>query len=953
MPFGENIKQQLLTAIGLEEEPLDQAPASTTPITDQAAEATPAPMESLSLRDSALQALEQESPFGGAAVTGGVDVSGISPDMGQALPSELESRIGRAESARERREERIQRSMARPGIPLDRFSGVQDLGFRAGLNMLQDPKAKLNYLTNWMENQGVSPVENPPRYVDGNFIVSRKDPETGGIKDVVVDEPGFSTADIADLVNEAIPLIVGGIAERKVLPKFMTSVTGRLLKGGAGVGVGRFGQTTIAREALGVERDPLTDIKSAAIEAGADVAGGLALSKIVNVANFAMAPNRKLARTPEFQKFQESMQRLESELGIPITATPGQLLGSENLLVLENFASTQYGGEVLRQVRDDALKLRALVGKELTNYPNKGNVNLANLDPGSDILKKMWDDISTTQQAFSKASDDVIYAAADDFINTAAKETTSQSLGEADIVGRAIRNVLEASRTNFRNLNEANYSEADRILREAYTQLGEEEIRRALADDIASMGGFGQKPLSTKDLNLLNKLRDSVTKSMDDAYGKLPDGSAREALLKANEYYRDNVIRYQTPTIKKLFDTTPEGQIRMGDEDILAAISRNSSAYKELRQFITDDTMWNQVKRGILDDVLKQASSHGTPDLGDVYRSLKNMPPSIRKDLLGGSEAKVLSELRQLSGLNLGLPSRKIPYEVVLDWMQKPSSKTKDALIKANNAQTAFDNQFESDLQKRVIKRFQDPELLSTRKDSVSKLIDLATTEEAQWAAGVIGSGPMRDKLTQQTIEELFRRSNLEGKLNLVEAGIDFPTKNFINSSSLRDELLGKKEGVYKALLGDEGYQLMRDYLTFLSRGEVSKEKAGAAVGTLSRGSFINNMFRKIALNTYNYGKWKVISGLLASPTFRKWVLGRGFERLEAENMLPAMLVGGSIGADFVEYFAEEGDDLAYSLYDTAVESLAPNALAVPPDLIEPTEVPQTEQQPQPQPAQQ
>lgn len=103
---------------------------------------------------------------------------------------------------------------------------------------------------------------------------------------------------------------------------------------------------------------------------------------------------------------------------------------------------------------------------------------------------------------------------------------------------------------------------------------------------------------------------------MDDAYGKLPDGSARAALLKANDYYRDNVIRYQTPTIKKLFDTTPEGQIRMGDEDILAAISRNSSAYKELRQFITDDTMWNQVKRGILDDVLKQASSHGTPDLG-------------------------------------------------------------------------------------------------------------------------------------------------------------------------------------------------------------------------------------------------------------------------------------------------------------------------------------------------
>jgi hypothetical protein len=1010
MPFGENIKQQLLTTIGLEEEPSDQDTVSTTPMTDQAAGVTPAPRESLSLRASALQALDQGSPFGGAAVTGGLDPSGISTDMGQALPPELESRIRRDESAKERREKRIQRSMARPGIPLDRFRGVQDLGFRARLNMLQDPKAKLNYLTNWMENQGVSPVENPPRYVDGNFIVSQKDPETGGIKDVVVDEPGFSTADIADLVNEAIPLMMGLAGERKILPKLMTGVKGRLLKGGAGVGAGRFGQTTIAREALGVERDPLTDVKSAAIEAGADVAGGLALSKIVNIANFAMAPNRKMSRTQEYQKFQESMQRLESELGIPITATPGQLLGSENLLVLENFASTQYGGEVLRQVRDDALKLRALVGKELTNYPNKGNVNLANLDPGSDILKKMWDDISTTYQAFSKASDDVIYAAVNDFTNTAAKETTSQTLGKADIVGRAVRNVLEASRTSFRNINEANYSESDRLLREAYTQLGEEapadtlvtfkgaesilnqvakraqlkkgelrsilpefydswrkefdlikenggasieqanDLRIALADAIDSMGGFGQKPLSTKDANLLTKLRDSVTKSMDDAYDKLPDGSAKEAFLKANKYYRDNVVRFQTPTIKKLFDTTPEGQIRMGDEDILAAISRNSSAYKELRQFITDDTTWNNVRRGILDDVLMQASSHGTPDLGDVYRSLKNMPPLIRKDLLGDSQAKVLSQLKQLTGLDLDLPSRKIPYEVVMDWMQKPSSKTKAALIKANNAQTTLDTQFKSDLKNQVISKFQDPKLLSTREDNVSKIIDLATNEEAKWAASAIGSGVKRDKLTQQTIEELFRRSNMEGKLNLVKVGIDFPTKNFINSSSLRDQLLGKKKEVYKALLGDEAHQLMMDYLTFLSRGDVSKEKAGAAVGTLSRGSFINNIVRKAATNTYNYAKWKVVSGLLASPPLRKWVLGRGFERLEAENMLPAMLVGGSIGADFAEYFSEEGDDLAYSLYDTAVESLAPNALVVPPDLVEPVE-PQPQPQPEPEPA--
>lgn len=1019
MPVSE---EEALQILGGNEQP--NVPLSSTPNTDQVlSDPVDTPVQAV---PGIFTESEARSMFGGSGVTGGIDPSSAMSLPSSGLPAEMRQRQSLSLAASERQRLGIEPDLSRPGVELDRFSGVQDFGLRARMNLLPDPLAKLQFLSGQLESQGINPIEHPPRFAGGKFILPQKDEETGEIKDVVIDEPGFTTEDLADIGNEAIPLMLGMVGERKLAARGVTSVFKRLLGGGAGVATGRFGQTVVGRATGGVPQNPVLDTQLALLEAGMDVASGLGLTKIVNLGNAVLAPNRMIARTPEFQAYRASMKRLEDALGVPIRVSPGELLLDENLLVFENFARTQFGGEILREVQQNASKLRATLGKELSKFPNKESVSLEDLDPGAPILQKMWDQVSAKQTAFSKSADDVIQTAANEFIDKASKVTTTQSLGGSGVVGKALRNTLEATRVSFRNQNEVNYGEADRLLRRATASLGDplaadqivkfkgvqdilskfakpskvkkvvpgefkkdpltgnlipvtpetieekriskllpglysewseafkgmsdgvsiqtaNQTRRALADDIASAGGFGKEALGSRELALLGELRDSVTKSIDEAYDQLPDGAAKEALLEANRFYSSNVKKFQTPTIKQLFDFTPEGQVRMPDDEILGRVSRNSTAWRELRDFVGQGDLWDKTKRGVLDDILYQASVEGTPKIGEVYKQLKSLPSEVRQDILGSSEGDMLKFLRDVSDLKLDKPKARIPFEVAKEWLNAPSSKTRSAVVEAVNAQALLDKEFKSALKKRSLQKFQSPELLDS-KDTVGRLVDLATTKEAEWAVTTLGDGPLREKLTQQTFEELFRRSNMTGKLNMAATDIQFSNRNFINASSFRDQLLGPKKDVYRILLGDEGFQLATDYLNYLSRGDFAKELAGAAVGTLSRGSFINNLWQKLGDNTYRYAKWKIMSSLLAAKPTREWLLSRGFERMEADNILPAIMASSAMASRFSFFLGKEAESqvgLAFDAYMKSLDSVAPNALTAQPDGEAPQEQPQ------------
>ena len=1012
MPLSEEEAIQILGGDGQKEMPMASTPATDEAIADPTVLDTPTESTPRIFSEEEARAM-----FGGSLVTGGLDPSSTVGQPSFGLPEDIQRRQAQSLAASERQRSGIELDLSRPGVELDYFSGVKDSWLRARMNLLPDPLSKLQFLSGQLESQGINPVDHPPRFSGGRFILPQKDEDTGEIKDFIIDEPGFTKEDLADIGNEAIPLLLGMVGERKMAARGVTSVFKRLLGGGAGVAAGRFGQTVVGRATGGVEQNPMRDTQAALVEAGMDVLSGLGLSKLLNLGNAAIAPNRFITRTPEFQSYNASMQRLEDALGVPIRVSPGELLLDENLLVFENFARTQFGGEILREVQQNASKLRAKLGLELSKFPNKGAVSLDDLDPGAPILREMWDKVSAKQTAFSEAKEDVIQAAASQFVDESSKVTTTQSLGGASVVGKALRNTLEASRVSFRNLNEVNYGEADRLLRRATAALGDplaadqlvkfdgvseilskfaapskvkkvvpgefkkdpltgrlipvtqetveekkiskllpdpykqwsdafrdmsdgvsiqtaNQVRRALADEIASSGGFGKSALGSRELALLNELRDSVTKSMDKAYGQLPDGAAKDALLKANAFYSNNVKKFQTPTIKQLFDFTPEGQVRMPDDEILGRVSRNSTAWRELRNFVGTGDLWDKTKRGVLDDILYQASVEGIPKVGEIYRQLKSLPKEVRQDILGSSEGDMLKFLRSVSDLKLDKPKARVPYEVVKDWIAAPSSKTRDAVLNAVNAQTLLDQEFKSAFKRKSLQKFQSPELLDS-KETVGRLIDLATTKEAEWAVNTLGKGPLREKLVQQTFEELFRRANMTGKLNMASTDIQFSNKNFINASSFRDQLLGTKRDVYRILLGDESFQLASDYLNYLSRGDYAKELAGASVGTLSRGSFINNLWQKLGDNTYRYAKWKIMSTLLAAEPTRKWMLGRGFERMESENVLPAIMASSAMASRFSFFLGKEAEaevGLAFDAYMKSLESVAPNALTAPPE---------------------
>jgi hypothetical protein len=1010
MPISEEEARQLLGG-----DPAVASPLEDVAATDESATGSSRPFTIGEARDL----------IGGTGVTGGFTPQADEAALGFKTPPEIVARTQAAVDVL--KTQRGSTPMARAGVPLDRFSGVQDFKFRAQLHALPDTTAKLQFIAGQLESQGLSSVDHPPRVVDGQLIMPRKDPDTGEVKDYVIDEPGFSMSDIADIANEALPIILGVLGERKAAAKGVSSVLGRLLAGGAGVTTGRFGQSAVARGVSGVAQDVEADLTGALVEGGADVIGGLGVARMLSLAHKVAAPNRILARTPELKAYQESIKRLETELGVPISVSPGEMLLSENMLVFENFARTQIGGEVLREVRDNAMNLRAVLTKELSQFPNKGSVNIQNLDPGAPILRGLWDEVAGKQAAFSKSADDVIDAAVSQYIDTAGKATSMQPLGSAGVVGKALRNKLEATRTNFRVSNEANFAEVDRLAREASNSLGDpvmaeqvvkfdgvadvldrfkssatitrvspgketvdpltgrvtkappeigqsevgsllpeffskwqgafeemgqgvslktaNQVRRAISDDLASSGGFGKKALGSRERALLSDLRQSVTDSLEDAYNSLPGDTAKEALRKANEFYSSNVGKFQTPTVRQLFDSTPEGQVRMPDDEILGRVMTNDVAYRELKEFVGSDPVWSQVKRGALDDILYQASLEGPVNVSDVYRQLKRLPKGVRKDLLGGAEGDTMKTLRMVAGLRLDKSKRRVPFEEMQAWLKEPSSQTRTAVIDAANAQIQLDQEFKSNLKKRVVQKFQSPEMLDST-GTVGKLLDLATPKEAKWAVSQMGSGPMRDKLTQQTLEEMFRRANMTGKINMAGTDIAFSPKGFVNSATIRDQLLGDRKEVYQELLGPEAYQLATDYLAFLSRGDVAKEMAGAAVGTLSRGSMINNMFQKFADNTYRYGKWKLMSSFLAAKPTRRWLLSEGYKKLEVDNALPAILASGAVAAQYATFLADntvEGEGVAFDAFNKTLEALAPDALFRPRDDAEETPEPTTE----------
>jgi len=207
-------------------------------------------------------------------------------------------------------------------------------GERFKLSLIdRNPEHQMGVLAEW-----VGP-ENVTKTGTGDIAFRRSSDENFRL----IDEPGWTTGDWADLVGPAIVPIAGTIGGIASLP--IAGPAGYIAGGGVGGMIGE-GVRKLAGEAFGVGEDispmeHVTDVLSAgAGEATAEAVGGV-VGKGIRLASGAFS-----RRIPEASR--ATLKRMDN-LGVPgLHPTPAQIVGGPLIQFIEDFTEYSVTGSKLR-----------------------------------------------------------------------------------------------------------------------------------------------------------------------------------------------------------------------------------------------------------------------------------------------------------------------------------------------------------------------------------------------------------------------------------------------------------------------------------------------------------------------------------------------------------------------------------------------------------------------------
>ena len=240
-------------------------------------------------------------------------------------------------------------------IPFDTSSGAP-FSTRFKLSLAPDEPTKEAILQQSFSNARIEPL--PDNMTEGFIVRDYQDPETGQIKDLLVDEVGLSMKDIADMGQVGVELLgaymslrAGRPTTTRIAPGMARAVaeaaiaaTGSQIAGGL---------TDVAGRAIaGTPIDPLEIAqrrnKGALIEAGT----GVGISIPVIGASSLLNTWRGIPKTTEAMRAISARNRLAEGTGTSVPFTLGQQTGSERMRAAEAFTeNVLIGGGPQRKFR--------------------------------------------------------------------------------------------------------------------------------------------------------------------------------------------------------------------------------------------------------------------------------------------------------------------------------------------------------------------------------------------------------------------------------------------------------------------------------------------------------------------------------------------------------------------------------------------------------------------------
>jgi len=417
---------------------------------------------------------------------------------------------------------------AREGVPLDTTSGLQtstgttgfsNFGFndRQSANMFSSEADRLVVLNQTLDEQGIT---ERARISKGSLIVPRRNPDTGRIEDVVVDEDQFTMRDISDLFGDVLPVVGALVALRKgkpgpavaigkkvigqpspaqvaasfkqatqgfrrpkTGPGFLESLLGKgffrdATASAVGAGTGRAVNDALARQAAGIEgNESLFELGKQEALADFVLGGGATAAFRVGryAVNFLQAPLASINVKAANQALLSAKANLQRKFGFTLETTPGEMTMSEKLIAYEGFVGGQPGGSAVKEVMQARNNVeRQYINAILETVEPGKNLDLSPQRFDLKLTSDLFEDIDRTRLTSKVSREQAAKDSEKHIVESIGSMTTPERMANLDDVGTLVREGVTSRKKLFDMAMEDAYGTVKQLTTEFQTKFGDQ-----------------------------------------------------------------------------------------------------------------------------------------------------------------------------------------------------------------------------------------------------------------------------------------------------------------------------------------------------------------------------------------------------------------------------------------------------------------------------------------------
>lgn len=846
-------------------------------------------------------------------------------------------------------------------IPLDKEVGAS-FSTRFRMSLVTDEASKKAIASEAFANARIEAVGQEPQFVVRDY----KDPETGQVKDILIDEKSASWKDLADLGETGMQLLGAAMALRGGSPLTSKLAPGGLARTAAEGAVASAGGEAVAAaaEAQGrsqagqpVQPGEILARRSVQAATGAAVEFGLITAPIVGATKL-LNLRRGIPSTQEAFNALQARNRLAAETSIDVPFSLGEATGRKGLREREQLLrKTILGGGMLEKQKAaqqaEILKLqKALPGtygvpgeqlpsKDVTGTQAVSALRslLAGAEAGtarvrSGAVAEAMQDVSNAMQASTgqmnrqvlqdeagnlaravvNLKHDVLQEIEGELKAEAQKLGASQPFIDTAKAKTKVAQLVNAKYMVGRDLLETTPPSLLKVVNDVTNLPANatwDDLRnvRHSVNRLINQGEI----LGDTDTGVLKQISKTLTEAIGENTSRLPKDAAA-AVKRANKFYSEGVEQFQVKGITDILaDPT---QRKLGPFAIFRQAAGDPDQYFRLKDALTkplmlDGTVADAASAAAGDNawsVFKQGMWDEMTD-SSVKAANRSLLDPVK--LLNKIEALPTRVREDLLGAMSDTALRSLKRLEVLDNPKLPAAEALDILRQGGDQTPHLIMQLarrEQELDKlysnQVVKKF-------AKGD-----IGAENIEPGQFVDRFADAGPIADvrdamnklELASPGMTKLVRSKKVQ---SILEAAAESPLESAVSAKKLAKEISGQEnQERLKVVLGEPGVRRLNDFLEMLShlqhKGEVDMGGSVASGAAKSKMLTVVSAIRSLPKQL----QYKVAAMVISNPNLYRMATGP-VQPLDPTKLLHMIMVTD----DAVKDLASEGVE-ALSMFD-------------------------------------